>query len=410
MTTLGEAPSGLRDVFELCRGFERAFTNIVNVRAGGSSWGRWAEPSSGGGRRRAQPRVAHSTRVCRGIRMASPPCMPPPPPQESPAANKIKEAFFSEKGLAGNVQKLPLEKVFELESIKKVGAAVSQSAVLPSCRVQARTAPWPASSSSGGNLCSRRPSCSPRPPFVAPDPQITKIADGYQPHMVSPERGLRLMATRALDQVEGPVTTCVSAVYSMLVSAAREAAAVAGEHTEAALAGKVPLNVPEFKNFIMPAVIRALDEWRLEAEKSGGGGPRGGGRGTGRCVEGGDAPVQRLRCTTYCLCSWRGPGPQPQPPGPTPPPPDASYPPVSKMLVDMERSYITAGFFRYTMYRRYSAMQQQNVLQAALAKGQAKSQKKGLASFLPGGGGGADQVGGAAPRGEGPFAAPRAPV
>ncbi|GBF88522.1 dynamin-related GTPase [Raphidocelis subcapitata] len=231
VTTLGEAPSGLRDVFELCRGFERAFTNIVN---------------------------------------------------ESPAANKIKEAFFSEKGLAGNVQKLPLEKVFELESIKK----------------------------------------------------ITKIADGYQPHMVSPERGLRLMATRALDQVEGPVTTCVSAVYSMLVSAAREAAAVAGEHTEAALSGKVPLNVPEFKNFIMPAVIKALDEWRLEAEK------------------------------------------------------------MSKMLVDMERSYITAGFFRYTMYRRYAAMQQQNVLQAALAKGQAKSQKKGLANFLPGsGGGGADQDG-----------------
>lgn len=34
VTTLGEAPSGLRDVFELCRGFERAFTNIVNVRSG----------------------------------------------------------------------------------------------------------------------------------------------------------------------------------------------------------------------------------------------------------------------------------------------------------------------------------------------------------------------------------------
>jgi hypothetical protein len=29
---LGEPPSGLRDVFELCRGFERAFTAIVNVR------------------------------------------------------------------------------------------------------------------------------------------------------------------------------------------------------------------------------------------------------------------------------------------------------------------------------------------------------------------------------------------
>ena len=32
VNTLGEAPSGLKDVFELCRGFERAFSNIVNVR------------------------------------------------------------------------------------------------------------------------------------------------------------------------------------------------------------------------------------------------------------------------------------------------------------------------------------------------------------------------------------------
>jgi hypothetical protein len=34
--------------------------------------------------------------------------------------------------------------------------------------------------------------------------QITKTADGYQPHLVSPERGLRLMAVKALDQVWGP--------------------------------------------------------------------------------------------------------------------------------------------------------------------------------------------------------------
>ena len=40
--------------------------------------------------------------------------------QDSPSASKIKEAFFSERGLAGGVQKLPLEKVFELDSVKKV--------------------------------------------------------------------------------------------------------------------------------------------------------------------------------------------------------------------------------------------------------------------------------------------------
>lgn len=57
------------------------------------------------------------------------------------------------------------------------------------------------------------------------------------------------------------------------------------------------------------------------------------------------------------------------------------------MLVDMERSYITAGFFRYTMYRRYQTMQQQNVLQQALHKGQAGQSRKGLAGMFSGGSG-----------------------
>lgn len=76
------------------------------------------------------------------------------------------------------------------------------------------------------------------------------------------------MASRALDQVEGPVQECVSAVYTLLIAAARDAASVAGEHTEAAMNGKVPLIVPQFKTFIMPAVVRALDDWRYEGEKS----------------------------------------------------------------------------------------------------------------------------------------------
>jgi hypothetical protein len=41
--------------------------------------------------------------------------------------------------------------------------------------------------------------------------QITKTADGYQPHLVSPERGLQLMASKALDQVEGPVQVSMHA-------------------------------------------------------------------------------------------------------------------------------------------------------------------------------------------------------
>jgi hypothetical protein len=29
----GEAPAGIKEVFELCRGFERAYVSFVNVRA-----------------------------------------------------------------------------------------------------------------------------------------------------------------------------------------------------------------------------------------------------------------------------------------------------------------------------------------------------------------------------------------
>jgi len=46
----------------------------------------------------------------------------------------------------------------------------------------------------------------------------------------------------------------------------------------------------------------------------------------------------------------------------------APAPAVAQMLVDMERSYITAGFFRYTMSRRFEASQSQAAVQKALNK------------------------------------------
>ncbi len=53
-----------------------------------------------------------------------------------------------------------------------------------------------------------------------------------------------------------------------IVSVFREAAEKAGEHTEAALMGSLPMYVPDFKTVVMPALVVALDEWRVDAEKS----------------------------------------------------------------------------------------------------------------------------------------------
>lgn len=64
---------------------------------------------------------------------------------------------------------------------------------------------------------------------------------------------------------------------------------------------------------------------------------------------------------------------------------------VAQMLVDMERSYITAGFFRYTMYRRFEASQSQAAVQKALNK-QGKT-KKGFLGIGGGGSAAADAPG-----------------
>jgi dynamin GTPase len=43
---------------------------------------------------------------------------------------------------------------------------------------------------------------------------------------------------------------------------------------------------------------------------------------------------------------------------------------VSVMLVEMERSYVTAGFFRHTMYHRSNKIKQQLAISAAAAEQQ----------------------------------------
>ena len=135
----GDAPTGIKEVFELCRGFERAYTNFINVSSSSSSSrGVHAAVLPLAQRTRritGQPCVpggatANSTEaaILRTPRTARRGLTRPPGAwprlsralQESPVASKIKDAFLGEKGLAGKVKKLPFDKVFELKNVKAV--------------------------------------------------------------------------------------------------------------------------------------------------------------------------------------------------------------------------------------------------------------------------------------------------
>eukprot|EP00955_Chlamydomonas_euryale_P092601 364722-Chlamydomonas_euryale.AAC.8 len=232
---------------------------------------------------------------------------------------------MGEKGLAGQVRKAPIEKVFELSTVKRV------------CR----------------------------------------YADGYQPHLVSPEAGVRALGSEAMDLLMEPVASCVRSVHQLLVNAGRDAAEKAGHYTESALVGSLPMYVPDFKNTVFPAIVAALDEWKADADRS-------------TCVStlhtalpliashlhmclDARQPLHRRahNCTDWhaCMpaCLWQ--------------------PTVALMLVDMERSYITAGFFRHTMHNRYEKLRMMEEMQARNAAAAAKGTTGGGGSS--GGGGGA---------------------
>lgn len=53
--------------------------------------------------------------------------------------------------------------------------------------------------------------------------QVVREADGYQPHLVSPEYGLQRLVDETLALTLEPVSTCVRRVHQVLLDAARRA-------------------------------------------------------------------------------------------------------------------------------------------------------------------------------------------
>ena len=51
--------------------------------------------------------------------------------------------------------------------------------------------------------------------------QVVRVSDGFQPHLVSPELGLRRLVQESIDLVMDPVTTAVRRIHQILLEVAR---------------------------------------------------------------------------------------------------------------------------------------------------------------------------------------------
>jgi hypothetical protein len=164
--------------------------------------------------------------------------------QDSPVASKIREVFLGEKGLTGAIRKVPLETVFEIKNVKQVchqatsGIVGRSSSRLGQHEQRLRQSPG-VLAPGGRHRSSFVIAALRRQSYVSADTlvfssmcalnlsalhtpaQVCKEADGYQPHLLAPEAGIRRLSSDALDMVTTPVTNTVQQVYTLLVNAAR---------------------------------------------------------------------------------------------------------------------------------------------------------------------------------------------
>eukprot|EP00884_Botryococcus_braunii_P013562 jgi/Botrbrau1/22206/Bobra.168_1s0037.1 len=130
-------------------------------------------------------------------------------------------------------------------------------------------------------------------------------ADGYQAHLVSPEFGLKRLVADALALLQEPVNVCVRRIHQLLLDAARDASKKASLLADTVVIDekKVALKLPAFESAVMVAATRALEKWRDEAME------------------------------------------------------------VASSIVEMERSYVTAAFFRHRTSERYQRMADKDLVQ-----------------------------------------------
>ena len=101
--------------------------------------------------------------------------------------------------------------------------------------------------------------------------EICREADGYQPHLVSPERGIKRLVVEAMKLTEDHVHRFVDEIHVVLLETVKESAR---NTMTLEVSGDVNSNVnyeylrlKGFENAVIIAATQALEEWRAEAHK-----------------------------------------------------------------------------------------------------------------------------------------------
>jgi len=106
--------------------------------------------------------------------------------------------------------------------------------------------------------------------------EICREADGYQPHLVSPERGIKRLVAEAMKLTSDHVHRFVDEIHMVLMETVREAARrsvladVGGGAaiTDARIAQQLDfLRLKGFEGAVVIAATQALEEWRAEAHR-----------------------------------------------------------------------------------------------------------------------------------------------
>ncbi|KAL4518145.1 hypothetical protein Ndes2526A_g01405 [Nannochloris sp. 'desiccata'] len=106
--------------------------------------------------------------------------------------------------------------------------------------------------------------------------EICREADGYQPHLVSPERGIKRLVAEAMKLTSDHVHRFVDEIHMVLMETVREAARrsvladVGGGAaiTDARIAQQLDfLRLRGFEGAVVIAATQALEEWRAEAHR-----------------------------------------------------------------------------------------------------------------------------------------------